>query len=70
MAASALNQPQFRSASGAIAYLERVRWPDGPICPHCGVIGGHYSLEGQAHRAGLWKCKDCREQFTITVGTV
>jgi len=25
---------------------------------------------GQAHRKGLWKCKDCREQFSVTVGTV
>ena len=67
---SALNQPQFRTAANAFAYLERVRWPDGPICPHCGVVGAHYSLAGESHRMGLWKCKDCREQFTVTVGTV
>ena len=67
---SALNQPQFRSVAAAFAHLERVRWPDGPICPHCGVVGGHYSLAGESHRIGLWKCKDCREQFTATVGTV
>lgn len=67
---SALNQPQFRSVYNAIAYFERVRWPDGPICPHCGVIGGHCSLAGESHRIGLWKRKDCREQFTVTVGTV
>lgn len=67
---SALNQPQFRTAANARQYLEATRWPDGPICPHCGVVGGHYALEGKAHRAGLWKCADCREQFTVTVGTV
>jgi transposase-like protein len=40
------------------------------VCPHCGVVGEHYQLAGKAHRPGLWKCKDCREQFTVTVGTV
>ena len=67
---SALNQPHFQDADKAREYLERIQWPHGPVCPHCGVIGGHYQLEGKATRPGLWKCKDCREQFTVTVGTV
>jgi transposase-like protein len=68
---SALNQPQFRSAANARQYLEKVRWPNGPVCPHCGSVSkDHYKLEGEAHREGLWKCKDCREQFSVTVGTV
>lgn len=68
---SALNQPQFRDAANARQYLEAIRWPNGPVCPHCGVVSkDHYKLEGEAHRAGLWKCKDCREQFSVTVGTV
>jgi transposase-like protein len=67
---SALNQPHFQDSEKAREYLESVRWPNGPICAHCGVVGGHYQLEGKAHRPGLWKCKDCREQFTVTVGTV
>jgi transposase-like protein len=68
--ASLLNQPHFQDREAARQYLEAVRWPTGPICPHCGVVGGHYELHGKAHRPGLWKCKDCREQFTVTVGTV
>ena len=68
---SALNQAQFKTPEAARHYLEGVRWPNGPICPHCGSISkDHYRLEGEAHRDGLWKCKDCREQFTVTVGTV
>src|SRR5438046_7603246 len=67
---SALSQPHFQDANKAREYLEATRWPNGPICPHCGVIGEHYQLEGKAHRPGLWKCKDCREQFSVTVGTV
>ncbi|APV50230.1 IS1595 family transposase [Betaproteobacteria bacterium GR16-43] len=68
---SILNQPQFKSAAAAREYLERLRWPDGAVCPHCGSVSkDHYELNGSAHRPGVWKCKDCREQFTVTVGTV
>lgn len=71
MSEAALNRPQFQNATAAREYLESVRWPNGPICPHCGSVSpDHYKLEGKAHRAGLYKCKDCREQFTVTVGTV
>jgi transposase-like protein len=62
--------PHFQDADKARAYLEALRWPDGPVCPHCGVIGDHYALKGAAHRPGLMKCKDCRKQFSVTVGTV
>ncbi|OGA45566.1 MAG: hypothetical protein A3G25_04830 [Betaproteobacteria bacterium RIFCSPLOWO2_12_FULL_63_13] len=64
------DQPHFQDDDKAREYLEAIRWPNGPVCPHCGVIGGHYQLQGKAHRVGVWKCKDCREQFTVTVGTV
>lgn len=67
---SNLNAPHFQDADKAREYLERLRWPNGPVCPHCGSVGAHYHLEGKAHRPGLYKCKDCREQFTVTVGTV
>ena len=55
--------------------LERVRWPDGPICPHCVIVGGHYRVNPRKGsrrpvRQGVWKCRDCRKQFTVTVGTV
>lgn len=68
---SHLNQPHFKDAAKAREYLESIRWPDGPICPHCGSISkDHYRLKGKAHRTGLVKCKDCRGQFSVTVGTV
>jgi transposase-like protein len=70
MAHSILDQPHFQDAVKAREYLEAIRWPNGPVCPHCGSVGGHYALQGKAHRPGLWKCHDCREQFSITVGTV
>lgn len=65
-----LTAPYFTSADKAREHLERLRWPNGPVCPHCGVVGAHYQLDGKAHRPGLWKCKDCRQQFSVTVGTV
>lgn len=69
--ASHLNQPHFQDPVKAREYLEALRWPIGPVCPHCGSVNpGHYKLEGKAHRPGLYKCKDCREQFSVTVGTV
>lgn len=67
---SALNAPQFKDPEAARLHLEALRWPNGPVCPHCAVVGGHYALKGKAHRQGLWKCADCREQFSVTVGTV
>ncbi len=71
MADAILNRPEFKDENKAREWLEAIRWPRGPVCPHCGSESKeHYKLEGEAHRTGLWKCKDCREQFTVTVGTV
>lgn len=68
---SALNAKHFKDENAARRYLEAIRWPNGPVCPHCGSAEeGHYALQGKTHRPGLWKCKDCREQFSVTVGTV
>jgi transposase-like protein len=57
-------------ADAAREHLERLLWPDGPICPHCGLIGEAYKLEGKTTRKGLYKCAGCREPFTVTVGTI
>ncbi|MFH1116905.1 MAG: IS1595 family transposase [Pseudomonadota bacterium] len=50
-------------------YIESILWPDGPVCPHCGSVGA-WRIEGASVRAGLYKCQECREPFTVTVGTV
>lgn len=68
--ATALTTRQMTDDDAAREHLEAIRWPKGPICPHCGSTEGAYRLEGEAHRTGLLKCKDCREQFSVTVGTV
>ena len=65
-----LTDPIFTDADKAREHLEATRWPHGPVCPHCGVIAEATKLEGKAHRAGVYQCNACREQFTATVGTV
>lgn len=57
------------------AKWESLRWSDGVYCPHCGLIGEAWRLQGRegsasCARPGLWKCAGCRKQFTVTVGTV
>jgi transposase-like protein len=59
-----LSAPHFHDPDKAREYLESQVWPDGPVCPHCG------SIKGKSNRPGLYKCKDCRGPFTVTVGTV
>ena len=61
---------RFTNKHAARKHLEAVRWPDGPICPHCGSIDNAHRIKGKSARPGLWFCADCREQFTVTVGTV
>ena len=43
-----------------------MRWPNGkPVCPHC-AGREHYYLKTQRR----WKCKACRKQFSVKVGTI
>ncbi len=65
-----LTDPIFTCADKARAHLEKTRWPHGPVCPHCGVIDEATAIKGKSARAGLYQCNACRDQFTITVGTV
>ena len=57
----------FHDEAAARAWFEAARWPNGPVCPHC---------KGTAHAptkiAGRYRCKnkECRKDFTVTVGTV
>jgi transposase-like protein len=53
----------------ARAAYERVRWPNGPVCPHCASTEAT-KFHGKAHRVGVYKCRSCQEQFTATVNTI
>ncbi len=51
--------------------LENIRWKDGVVCPHCGSKDiTRMNNKSVNTRDGLIQCNDCREQFTVTVGTV
>lgn len=63
-----LSAPHFHDKNAARQHLEAIRWPDGPVCPHCGGTEKIYPIKGG--RPGLYKCGDCRRQFTVTVGTL
>jgi transposase-like protein len=67
-----LQNPIFTDETKAREWLEARVWPNGPVCPHCGNVDQDKikSLQGKAHRPGLYQCAECREQFTVTVKTV
>ncbi len=67
---SVTDNPIFQDAEAAREWLEALLWPEGPICPHCGLIGAAYKMKNRSQRPGVYKCKGCEEQFTVTVGTV
>ena len=67
--------------AAAWLFMEELRWPTGPVCPHCGNTEKHYYLtpkadEGRTTRRGtvtarrVWKCAKCRRQFSATTGTI
>src|SRR6202795_1444991 len=66
--------PLFQDENKARKALEAVRWPNGPVCPHCGNSHPEKIAKGEgkkhSHRPGLYYCNDCKGQFTVTVGTV
>lgn len=53
----------------ARAHFENIRWPNGPVCIKCGDAGNIVRLSGASVRPGLLRCRSCRKQFTVTVGT-
>jgi transposase-like protein len=65
---NALTAPHFQNHEAAREWLEARRWPEGPICPHCGTIGKAYATK----RAGLYRCAEaeCRKDFSVTMNTV
>src|SRR6056297_713624 len=78
---SVLSKPYMHDEAAAFAHVESIIWSNGPICPHCGVVDGAYRLTGVRtkpskknpegkERHGLWKCRECRKQFTVRKGTI
>jgi transposase-like protein len=70
---SILSRPYFHDEEKAFEYLESVLWANGPVCPHCGCTGRITKVKANPAkriRLGLWRCGDCKRQFTVKVGTV
>ena len=66
---------RFSTEEAARSYFEGMRWANGRVCPHCGNNDNEriYSVTANSRariRAGLYKCGECRDTFTVTVGTV
>lgn len=55
----------FGSEEACLAYLERLRWPQGFVCPNCGVAAPPY----RSSRTRLM-CRSCARQSTVTAGTI
>jgi len=72
--------PRFSNEDAAREHLEALHWSDGPVCPHCGSFNAKRlppqkrkatkAHPGGTVRKGVVQCNDCRQQYTVTVGTV
>jgi transposase-like protein len=62
----------FSTDEQARKFLETWLWPTGPVCPRCKSNNPErvYAMKCASVRPGLHNCKDCRRQFTVTVGTI
>jgi transposase-like protein len=67
---SIFDEPHLRDEPAAYAYVEARVWPNGRICPHCGVVGSSGLLPGKSTRIGVYKCYACRKPFTVKIGTI
>ena len=67
-----LTDPIYTDENKAREHLESLHWPNGPHCPHCGNADPARitKLQGKSTRPGVYKCKECRKPFTVTVGTL
>ncbi len=61
-------EPHFQNDEAARAMLESILWPDGPVCPHCGIVDSAYKTK----RQGVFRCAEqgCRKDFSVTMKTV
>ena len=70
---SVFSNPYFHDEEAAFAWLESKLWSDGPTCVHCGGTDRITKVKANPAkriRVGLWRCGQCKGQFTVKVGTV
>jgi transposase-like protein len=74
---------KYGTEESARALFEKLRWPNETVCPKCACFNCYRmtplaikerkngaKLKGKPGRKGLWRCRDCGSQFTVTVGTI
>lgn len=64
------DHPCFHDDEAARIMFEQIFWPYGPTCPNCGKIDTVSVLGGESMGAGWYWCTECREKFTVRVGSV
>ncbi len=70
---SVLSRPEFHDEEAAFRHLESIVWAGMPVCPHCGGVDRITKVKANPAkriREGLWRCGQCKGQFTAKVGTV
>jgi transposase-like protein len=70
---SILSAPHFHDEAAAFERVEKVLWPQGPVCHHCGGMGRISAIPPNPEkrvRYGLKRCGDCKQQFTVRMGTI
>jgi transposase-like protein len=67
-----ITDPIYSDEDKAREHLEKLLWPEGPFCPHCGNadLEKITKLAGKSTRPGVYKCNECEKPFSVTVGTV
>ena len=57
----------------AVEFLEQMRWGANPCCVHCGSVDVYKMADaktGERNSRYLWRCRDCKQQYTVRIGTV
>ena len=57
----------------AVEFFEKQRWGDNPCCVKCGSVEVYKMADaktGERNSRYLWRCRDCKEQCTVRIGTV
>lgn len=70
MSKSILEAKVLQDEAAAYAWVEARIWPEGPVCPHCGGVDRISKMGGKSTRIGVYKCYQCRKQFSVKVNTV
>jgi transposase-like protein len=60
----------FYNESEAYEFLDKLRWPNGPVCVHCKGTQKIYRFKPTRTGRKVLKCGHCRKQFSVTLGTI